>query len=149
MLSLGRCDAQICLNVGFALAGCEKPLCARGVHEPDIPSAGARATSARITALPCLVSSGSRPTIGCNGLGDRCLRPLTGNPADPSVFTRRVGLLSSHFSYNGLVNRCGESRLRTIGLSEPARYLGNLRRPRDLYQVPARVGGFHASSSYR
>ena len=73
MLSLGRCDAQICLNVGFALAGCEKPLCARGVHEPDIPSAGAQSNlaSARITALPCLVSSGSRPAIGYNGLVDR------------------------------------------------------------------------------
>jgi hypothetical protein len=66
------CDAQICLNVGFALAACGKLLCARGVHEPDIPSAGARATSARITALPCLVSSGSKPAIGCNGLVDRC-----------------------------------------------------------------------------
>ena len=98
---------------------------------------------------PCLVSRVSRPAIGYNGLGDRCLRPWAGNPADPSVFTRRVGLLSSHFFYNGLVNRCGESRLRTIGLSEPARFLGNLRRPHDLYQVPARVGGFHASSSYR
>ena len=74
MLWLGRCDAPICLNVGFALAACEKPLCAQGVHEPDIPSAGARATSARITAMPCLVSSGSRPEIGYNGLGNSCLR---------------------------------------------------------------------------
>ena len=52
MLSLGRCDAQICLNVGFALAACEKPLCARGVHEPDIPSAGAQSNQCKDYGAP-------------------------------------------------------------------------------------------------
>lgn len=33
----------------------------------------------------CLVSSGSRPAIGYNGLVNRCLRPRRENPANPSV----------------------------------------------------------------
>jgi len=68
--------------------------------------AAVSASRVRVFEVGCLVSSGSRPAIGYNGLVSRFLGSRRGNPGDPSFFARRVGLLSSECSYNGLVNRC-------------------------------------------
>ena len=66
MLSLGRCDAQICLNVGFALAACGKLLCARGVHELDIPSLGAQSNQRKDYGAPLPREQVRQPAFAIN-----------------------------------------------------------------------------------